>query len=90
MADLMTVERTIKAFANRRRLAIVSYLKLVGSASVGDISRRIRLSFKSTSNHLSVLSAAGVLDKEQIGLTVMYSLASPRSDDAAKAITAIL
>ena len=69
------LEKQMKALANRRRLAILKYLKEKKQASVGDIAAEIRLSFKSTSRHLSVLYAAGIVEKEQKSLLVFYALA---------------
>ncbi|MBI4132572.1 MAG: winged helix-turn-helix transcriptional regulator [Candidatus Sungbacteria bacterium] len=71
------LEKPLKAFANRRRLAIVKYLKQNREASVGEIAGAIKLSFRATSKHLSILAAADILDKEQRSLTVYYRLASP-------------
>ena len=73
MKDL---ERQLKALANRRRLAIIRFLKKSGKASVSDIAKEIKLSFKSTSRHLAVLLAADLVDREQVNLTAFYSLAS--------------
>ena len=72
------VERILKALANGRRLRIVKFLARKKKASVGDIAEEIKLSFKSTSRHLSILANAGVLTKEQESLTVWHELASPR------------
>jgi len=66
----------MKALANRRRLAILRYLKKTREASVGDIAEEIKLSFKATSKHLGILYAAGILEKEQRSLTIFYSLAA--------------
>lgn len=66
----------MKALANRRRLAILKYLKSEKEASVGDIAEEIRLSFKATSKHLGVLSAVGIVDREQRSLQMLYHLAS--------------
>lgn len=71
------LERNLKALANKRRLAVLKYLKSVGKSSVGDIASEIGLSFKATSRHLSVLTNAGILRKEQEGLTMWHSI-SPR------------
>lgn len=73
MKDL---ERIYKAFANRRRLAIVSHLKKEREATVGAIASRIHLSFKATSKHLLVLAAADIVDKEQRSLEMHYRIAS--------------
>jgi len=69
-------EKILKALANKRRLAIIRYLKTKKEASVGDIAEHIKLSFKSTSRHLAILSGADILDKEQRNVSVFYSLAS--------------
>ena len=71
------LERNLKALANKRRLAILKYLKRVGKSSVGDIAGEIQLSFKATSRHLAVLTNAGILEKEQEGLTMWHRI-SPR------------
>ena len=71
MKDL---ERSLKAVANRRRLAILSYLKNNKEAPVGNIAKNIHLSFKATSRHLSVLAAADIVEKDQRGLQMFYRL----------------
>ena len=71
------LEKPLKALANRRRLAIVKYLKQNREASVGEIASAIKLSFRATSRHLGVLAAADILDKEQRSLAVYYRLATP-------------
>ena len=86
MKDL---ERTLKALANKRRLAILQYLKKAKEATVGDIAGEIKLSFAATSRHLGVLSAADIVEKEQRSLEMWYSLNSSYSQ-AAKNIVALL
>ncbi len=68
-------EKILKALANRRRLEIIRYLKQKRNANVGDIATHLKLSFKSTSRHLAVLSSADILEKEQVNVQVFYSLA---------------
>lgn len=68
------LEFQYKALANRRRLAILKYLKYHNKASVGDIAKEIKLRIKSTSKHLRVLSAVDFLDREQQSLNVFYFL----------------
>ena len=70
------LEKNFKALANKRRLAILKYLKTKKEASVGDIAEKINLSLKSTSRHLGVLAAADILEKEQRSLQVFYRLAA--------------
>ena len=73
------LEKILKALANRRRLAILKYLKEYKEASVGEIAGAIRLSFKSTSRHLGVLAAVDVLEKDQRSLQVFYRIAAPQA-----------
>jgi len=68
-------EKILKALANRRRLEIIKYIKQKKEASVGDIAEHIKLSFKSTSRHLAILSGADLVEKEQRNVSVFYYLA---------------
>ena len=82
-------ERILKALANKRRLAIVKYLKNNREATVGDIADEINLSFKATSKHLGILSIADILEKEQHSLQVHYRLAGSQKP-VARAIIPLL
>ncbi len=73
------LERGLKVLANRRRLAILNLLKKRREASVGEISEAIRLSFTSTSKHLTMLERAGFVEKEQRSLNVFYRLSADSS-----------
>ncbi len=68
------LEKKLKALANKRRLAIIEGLQSQASQSVNEISRDIKLSFKSTSKHLIILYRAGLVEREQHKLVVFYSL----------------
>lgn len=70
------LERILKALANKRRLAIVVYLRKKHEASVGVIAAEIKLSFKATSKHLGVLYAADIVEREQRSLSMFYKLTS--------------
>ena len=74
------LERIFKAFANRRRVAIVRYLKKEKEASVGDIAEAIRLSLKATSKHLAILTAADVLEREQRSVQMFYRISGECPD----------
>lgn len=69
------IERQLKPLANRRRLAILKVLRKRGEESVGDIAEAIRLSFTSTSKHLTILERTGFVEKEQRSLNVYYRIA---------------
>lgn len=86
MKDL---ERSLKALANRRRLAILKYLKEQREAPVGEIAGAIRLSFKATSKHLAVLAAADIVERDQRGLQMFYRIAKGQKP-AAKHVIVLL
>lgn len=67
-------EKILKAFANRRRLAILAYLKK-DEANVSAIASAISLSIRSTSKHLCVLFGAGIIEKEQRSSEMFYYIA---------------
>ena len=71
---LVTAERTLKALANCRRLAILQFLHAKGPSSVGTIAEHIRLSFAATSRHLRALATAELVESEQVNTTVFYTL----------------
>ncbi len=68
------MEKILKALANRRRLAILQFLKKEKEATVGEIAKEIGLSFKSTSKHLAVLRGADIVGRDQRSLAMHYSL----------------
>ena len=86
---MKNLEKTLKALSNRRRLAIIKYLKESQPAPVGNIAENINLSFKATSKHLGVLSAVDVVEKEQKSSQVFYGLAA-NQNSAAKHIISLL
>jgi DNA-binding transcriptional ArsR family regulator len=68
--------RLFKALGNDRRLKIVSLLRSRSEISVGAMAEQLKLSLKSTSRHLLLLERVSLLNREQRGLEVYYSLNS--------------
>lgn len=81
------LERVLKALANRRRLAILRCIVKEKQVNVGRMAEELKLSFKSTSRHLAVLVAAGVLDKEQRSSQMFFSLSPTMHRLAGKTIS---
>ena len=79
-------EKILKALGNKRRIAIIRAIGK-GEMSVGDIADKIHLSFKSTSRHLSILSAVDILDKSQKGTQIFYRLSATLSPIARQIIS---
>lgn len=74
--DIIQMEKILKAVANRRRLKILKYLNNHRRASVGELAGQIKLSFRSTSRHLSILRNVDLVETEQLNLSVFYFLSS--------------
>lgn len=90
MATHKELERTLKAVGNKRRLAIVGFLKnKKAGANVGDIAEAIKLSYKSTSHHLRMMASAGILLREQTSVDAVFTLAQS-SDPVLRALFAQL
>lgn len=87
--NLNKLERPLKALANRRRLAMLQYIKKHREAPVGEIAEAVRLSFKATSKHLNLLVAADILEREQRSLHIFYRLSS-ESPSAIRTLISIL
>lgn len=80
------IERSLKALANRRRLSIVRYVKKENKSNVSNIASEIKLSFAATSRHLNLLAAADILDREQRGLEMLYSISLDLPEPARRII----
>lgn len=68
------LEKILKALGNRRRLAILKYLKRDKEAFVDEIAKEIDLSYRSTSRHLATLFGVDIVQREQKGHEMFYSL----------------
>ncbi|HLB50990.1 MAG TPA: metalloregulator ArsR/SmtB family transcription factor [Patescibacteria group bacterium] len=89
MQEVKELEKLLKALANRRRLAIIRYLRKEKEATVSDIARVIRLSLKATSKHLVILVAVDILERDQRNLYMFYNLA-PQQRSIVKYIISLL
>lgn len=57
------VERIVKGFANHRRVQILDLLKKTPELSVSDISEKLKINFRTASDHVGKLARAGLLVK---------------------------
>ena len=80
MVKIKSLEKILKTLANKRRLAIICYLKKNSQAKVGDIAGAINLSLTSTSKHLIQLFNADILDRNQKNLEMLYKLAPKQNN----------
>ena len=87
VAHIKDLEAALKALSNRRRIGIVQFLRKEKEASVSDIAEKISLSFRSTSRHLAVLLRANILEREQRGAQMFYSISNELPEAAKKIIS---
>jgi ArsR family transcriptional regulator, arsenate/arsenite/antimonite-responsive transcriptional repressor len=73
---VIELEKIFKAFASRRRIAIIRYVRSHPKSSLADVAENIRLPYKTTSKHAGVLINAGILDREQRSTFAGYILRS--------------
>ncbi|HEY4516951.1 MAG TPA: metalloregulator ArsR/SmtB family transcription factor [Candidatus Paceibacterota bacterium] len=73
------IEHLLKPLANRRRLAILNFLRARKEAHVGQIAEFVRLSLPATSRHLTMLERVGFLEKDQRSLNVYYRISKGAS-----------
>jgi len=73
---LQTLSRELKIVADENRLGILKFLKKRKSASVGEISDSLKISFKATSKHLLLLVKRGILVRHPDNPFVIYSLSA--------------
>jgi len=86
MKDL---ERILRALGNRRRLAILQFLKKNKEATVTELAEAIHLSFRSTSRHLLILSASNILERQQRSTEVYYWI-SPKRQATSEHVISLL
>ncbi|HAQ02733.1 hypothetical protein A2467_02180 [Candidatus Nomurabacteria bacterium RIFOXYC2_FULL_36_8] len=68
------IEKTIKAFANHRRIQILELLGDNHEISVDGISKKLNVGFFTISDHIRKLSDAGLIEKKNKGRFVINSI----------------
>jgi len=72
--DFKKLERTIKGFANHRRLKILELLKQEPELSVEDIAQKLHIGYMNTSDHIRKLSIANLVLKRYDGNNVRHRI----------------
>ena len=67
------IEKLFRSLSNRQRLKIIEILRRKPTSVVG-LSELLKLSYKSTHQHVNHLMAVGFLDKERQSNIVLYSI----------------
>lgn len=77
MKTYRQLERVVKGFANHRRIEILTLLDRTPELSVIEISERLKINFKTASDHIRRLAIAGLVMKRSEGSSVRHALTSP-------------
>ena len=86
MKNLKNLGKKFKALGNERRLRIMEELLKSKKLTVGEVSDRIKLSFRSTSRHLKILENAEFVNYEQVGINMYYFISSEAPKEFLKLI----
>ena len=68
------LERIVKGFANHRRIEIMELLAKEPELSVFEVSDKLRINFKTGSEHIRRLAIAGLVLKRNDGSSVRHAL----------------
>ena len=70
------IERIVKGFANHRRVQIVTLLEETPELSVAEIATKLKINFKTASEHIRRLAIAGLVLKRNRGVNVLNKLSA--------------
>ncbi len=68
------LERIVKGFANHRRIQIMELVADQPELSVSDISIKLKINFKTASEHIRRIAIAGLVLKRNRGVNVLHKL----------------
>ncbi len=70
------LERIVKGFANHRRIQILLLLADEPELSVIEISQKLKINFKTASEHIRRLNISGIVLKRNQGSSVRHKVSS--------------
>ena len=68
------IERIVKGFANHRRVQIIDLLEQTPELSVSEIATKLKINFKTASEHIRRLAISGLVLKRNRGVNVLHKL----------------
>lgn len=77
------LERIVKGFSNHRRIEILELLKKHPELSLMEISTKLKINFKTASEHVRRLAISGLVYKRNRGNNVLHKLTN-RSESILK------
>lgn len=67
-------ERIVKGFSNHRRVEIIELLSKKPELSVAEISKNLKINFKTASEHIRRLAISGLIIKRSDGTFIRHKL----------------
>jgi len=80
MLKTRQLEKIVKGFANHRRIEIMNLLSKSPNLPLFEIADRVKINFKTASEHVRRLSIAGLVDKRYKGSKVYHKLSKIGND----------
>lgn len=77
MLKTRSLERTVKGFANHRRIQILELLEKEPELSLADISAKLKVNIKTASEHIIKLAISGLVLKRNRANNVLHKV-SPK------------
>lgn len=77
------LEKIVKGFSNHRRIEILELLERRPELSLSEISARLKINFKTSSEHVRRLAISGLVYKRNRGNSVLHKLTT-RSESILK------
>lgn len=68
------LERIIKGVANHRRIEILELLRATPELSLADISKVLKINFRTASDHIKKMATAGFILKRSDGASVRHKI----------------
>ena len=76
MKNYRKIERIVKGFSNHRRIAILELIKKEPELSLMDIAEKLKINFKTASEHIRRLVISGLVMKRNEGPAVCHKITS--------------
>ena len=73
-SDHKALEQIVKGFANHRRIQILMLLESKSGMTLFDIAKKLRIDFRTASEHTKKLVVAGLISKKYRGRIVQHSI----------------
>ncbi len=74
MINYRKMEKTVKGFSNHRRIQMLELLDSNPDLSLMEISERLKINYKTASEHVRRITLAGLINKRNRSSEVLHTL----------------